>query len=203
MRKENVAVGGAVLTALGASLCCIGPILALVFGVGAFGAATIFASARPYLMVAAVLALAFGFYRIYFRREACAHGEECATKPASRAMRLSLWIAAVAVLVFALSPYYVGTLARHLSANREAAGAESTAAAQPATAQEIFKVSGMTCAGCETTIRLALEQTAGVRRVEVSYDRGEAVVEYNSNVTNSDKLCVAINETGYTCKLPK
>lgn len=208
MRKENVAVGGAVLTALGASLCCIGPILALVFGVGAFTAATVFASARPYLLAAAVLALAFGFYRLYFRREAssssCAPGEACATRPASRAARLSLWIASAMVLVFALSPYYVGTLARHLTANREATGAEeSTTAAQPATAQETFKVSGMTCAGCETTIKLALERTPGVSRAEVSYDRGNAVVEYDPKVTSTDKLCAAINETGYKCELPK
>ena len=203
MIRENVAVGGAVLTALGASLCCVGPILALVFGISAFGAATVFAAARPYLLVAAVLALAFGFYRVYIRREACAPGEACATGPASRATRLSLWLASVAVLIFALSPYYVGILARQLSANREAAGAQPTTAAQPATARETFKVSGMTCAGCETTIKLALERTPGVRSSEVSYDRGEAVVEYNPNITTTDKLCAAINETGYTCELPK
>lgn len=198
MSKENVAVSGAVLTAIGASLCCIGPILTLVFGVGAFGAATIFASARPYLLVAAVLALAVGFYRLYLRREACAPGEACPTKPTSRVARLTLWTASVAVLIFALSPYYVGTLARHLSPKREIAEAP-----QSVTARETFKVSGMTCAGCETTIKLALEQTPGVKRAEVSYDRGEAVVEYDSAVTNTDKLRAAINETGYTCEPPK
>ena len=198
MSKENVAVSGAVLTAIGASLCCIGPILTLVLGVGAFGAATIIASARPYLLVAAVLALAFGFYRLYFRREACARGEACATKPASRVAHLALWTASVAVLIFALSPYYVGTLARHLSAKREIAEAP-----QPVIARETFKVSGMTCAGCETTIKLALEQTRGVRVAEVSYEQGEAVVEYDPTLTNADQLRAAINETGYTCELPK
>lgn len=198
MSKENVAVGGAVLTAIGASLCCIGPILTLIFGVGAFGAATISASARPYLLVAAVLALAFGFYRLYLRREACAPGEACSPKPPSRAARLALWTASVAVLILALSPYYVGTCARHLSAKREVAGAP-----QSVTARETFKVSGMTCAGCETTIKLALEHTPGVRSAEVSYERGEAAVEYDPTLTNTDKLRAAINETGYTCELPK
>lgn len=203
MKKENIAVGGAVATALGASLCCIGPLLFVAFGVGAFGAAAVFASARPYLLAAAVLALAFGYFRIYFRREACVPGEACATKPVSRAARLSLWLASVAVLVFALSPYYVGTLARYLATIKKDASAESRAAVQPAIAQETFKVSGMTCAGCETTIKLALEQTPGVRRADVSYDRGEAVVEYDSNAANTEKLRAAINETGYTCELPK
>lgn len=149
-------------------------------------------------MVASVLALAFGFYRLYFRREVCAPGEACATKPASRVARITLWTASVAVLIFALSPYYVGTLARHLSSNRE-----NVKAAQSVTARETFQVSGMTCAGCETTIRLALDQTPGVRSAEVSYDRGEAVVEYDTTLTNTDKLRAAINETGYTCELPK
>lgn len=203
MKKENIAIGSAVLTALGASLCCVGPLLAFAFGVSAFGAATVFASARPYLLAAAVPALAFGFYRVYFRREACAHGEACATRPVSRAARLSLWLASIAVLIFALSPYYVGTLARHLGTNKEAADAESTSVTEPAIARETFKVSGMTCAGCETTIKLALEQTPGVRSAEVSYERGAAVVEYDPNVTTTDKLHAAINETGYTCELPK
>jgi len=61
----------------------------------------------------------------------------------------------------------------------------------------------MTCAGCETTIKLALEKTAGVQSAEVSYERGEAVVQYDPNLTNTDKLRIAINETGYTCDLPK
>lgn len=203
MRKENVAVGGAVLTALGASLCCVGPILALTFGVGAFGAAAVFAPARPYLLAAAALGLAFGFYRLYFRREApCAPGEGCATKPAGRTARLSLWIAAAAVLVFALSPYYVGTLARHLSANGEAADAEPTAA-RPAAARAAFKVTGMTCAGCEATIKLALEQTAGVKSAEVSYDRGEAVAEYDPNVTTPEKLGKVISDAGYPAEIAR
>lgn len=200
MKKESVAVGGAVLTALGASLCCLGPLLALTFGVGAFGAATTFASARPYLLGAAVLALAFGFYRIYYGREACAPDGTCATKPVSRTTRLSLWLASVAVLIFALSPYYVGALTRRLGPHQEK---EAAATAQPATARVTFNVSGMTCAGCETTIKLTLEQTPGVRRAEVSYERGEAVVEYDPNVTSTDKLRAVINETGYTCELPK
>ena len=45
--------------------------------------------------------------------------------------------------------------------------------------------------------------TPGVRSAEVSYDRGEATVEYDPNATTLDKLRKAIDETGYTCELPK
>ena len=206
MREERLPTGGAVLAAAAASLCCIGPLLFVLLGLGAFGAATAFDAARPYLLVAAALLLAFGFYRAYFRRGAatCSPGEACATKPANSAGRAALWIAAVAVLAFTLSPYYAGALARRVitkPATPEAAPA--TAARQPTVAKAAFKVSGMTCAGCETTIKLALDRTPGVRNSEVSYDRGEAVVEYDPAVTTPEKLREAISETGYPAEVKR
>lgn len=206
MREERLATGGAVLAAAAASVCCLGPLLFVLLGLGAFGAAAAFDAARPYLLGAAVLFLAFGFYRAYFRRVAdtCAPGEACATKPASRAGRASLWIAAAAVLAFALSPYYAGALALRMTAKSAAPGtAPAASVPQPVAAKAVFKVSGMTCAGCETTIKLALEKTPGVRSSEASYDRGEAVVEYDPAVTTPEKLREAISATGYPAEVKR
>jgi len=61
----------------------------------------------------------------------------------------------------------------------------------------------MTCASCETTIRLALERTPGVRGAEVSYARGEAVVEYDPGTVTPEKLRDAINGTGYKAELAR
>ena len=84
--ESQFTILGALVAGLVASLGCLGPLLFAVLGLGAFGAAGIFAAARPYLLVLAVLLLAFGFYRAYFRREqACAPGEACA---ASRVKKL-------------------------------------------------------------------------------------------------------------------
>src|SRR5918911_2377455 len=115
--RGKLTTGGAVAAAAAGSLCCIGPLLFVVLGVGAFGASALFETLRPYLLGLAVLLLAFGFYRAYFRRvgTSCAPGAACASKSASRATRLSLWVSAFAVLAFTLSPYYAGTLARRLS----------------------------------------------------------------------------------------
>lgn len=197
MKGERLATGGAVLTAAAASLCCVGPLLFVLLGLGTFGAAAVFETARPYLLAASVLSLSFGFYRVYFRREAtaassCAPGEACAEKSASRAGRISLWVASAAVLAFALSPYYAGPLARRLTAQPAA-----PASARRPAAKAVFQVSGMTCAGCETTVRLALEKTPGVLSAEVSYERSEAVVQYDAAATTPGKLLDAINETGY------
>ena len=97
MKEEKILTGGAIIAAIAASLCCIGPLLFAVLGLGAFGAASVFEAGRPYLLDFAVLALAFGFHRAYFRRELCAPGEACAIKPAGRVNRVFLWVASAAV----------------------------------------------------------------------------------------------------------
>jgi mercuric ion transport protein len=222
MMKERAVVGGAVVAGLLASLCCVGPLLFVLLGVSAFGAATAFESARPYLMAGSVLLLAVGYYRTYFRRsETCAPGEACATKPTSRVNRVGLWVASIAVLAFAMTPYFAGSLAARLGdrkavseqlqqedccvADRPAPATASLAPAAPSsdTTTATLKVTGMTCAGCEVGIRLALEQTPGVRRAEVSYERGEAAVEYDPKTTTPDKLREAIKQAGYSCELPR
>src|SRR5215216_4568953 len=103
MIKEKAVVGGAVVAGFLASLCCIGPLLFVLLGVSAFGAATAFESARPYLLAGSVLLLALGYYWTYFRRrEECAPGEACATKPVGRVNLVGLWVASIAVLAFAV-----------------------------------------------------------------------------------------------------
>lgn len=207
MEKEKLSLGGAVIAAFAASLCCVGPVLFATLGLGAFGAATIFEAARPWLLGAAIIALGFGFYRVYGRKQpACAPGAACDAKPVNRAGRVGLWLAALLVTAFALSPYYIGSLAARLTSRAAVSVAPTTgaqksrAADQAEAARATFVVEGMTCAGCETTLRLALERAAGVRRAEVSYKSGEAVVDYDPTLTAPDRLRAAIDETGYKVK---
>jgi hypothetical protein len=108
--KENVLVGGAVFAAVASSLCCVLPLVAVVFGLGASGAASAFETFRPYLLALAFAALAFSFYQVYFRREKCAEGESCATKPVGRINQMFLWIGVLMIFAFALAPYYTSYL---------------------------------------------------------------------------------------------
>jgi mercuric ion transport protein len=139
MKEKRLAVGGAVIAAIAASLCCVGPVLFAALGLGAFGAASVFQSARPYLLAGAVLLLAVGFYWTYFRRQAaCAPGEVCATKPVGRIGRAGLWIATIAVLAFALAPYYAGHIASVLARWQPAATRAS--GAQPADVVQVLQI---------------------------------------------------------------
>lgn len=207
MKEKCLAVGGAVIAAIAASLCCVGPVLFAAFGLGAFGAASVFEGARPYLLSGAVLLLAIGFYWTYFRRSAaCAPGEACATKPVSRIGRAGLWIASIAVLAFGLAPYYIGHLASVLSRRQPLATAASAlpsdqnASSQASLETVVVTVDGMSCSACEIPIKDALARTPGVRTADVSYKRGDARIEFDPKGTNIDQIRRAIDSTGYKAK---
>jgi hypothetical protein len=58
MDKDKLALGGSVLSAIAASLCSIGPLVAVVVGASGFAAAGLFAQWRPLLLTIAALMLA-------------------------------------------------------------------------------------------------------------------------------------------------
>lgn len=108
--KENVTIGASLLAAVTASLCCIGPLAAVLLGVGSFGAAAMFESWRPYLLSLAFALLAAAFYLTYRRKEvACADGA-CQITSASRSNKVLLWIATIVITLVAAFPYYSASL---------------------------------------------------------------------------------------------
>lgn len=97
---------GAVLAAFGASLCCIGPLLFVTFGVGA-GLASTFEPLRPLFTVLAVAGLALGFYTVYGSKPRTKEADTCGVpgdvceRPRSRSRdKVILWTATVLALVF-------------------------------------------------------------------------------------------------------
>lgn len=60
-----------------------------------------------------------------------------------------------------------------------------------------LSVRGMTCAACPITIKKALLNVAGVQKVEVSYEKKEAVVTFDDAKVNVDALTEATKRAGY------
>lgn len=64
--------------------------------------------------------------------------------------------------------------------------------------QTKFNIDGMHCASCAEDIRETLEETAGVERVEVSYDDRQATVSYDERVTQPQTFVKKLQDLGYT-----
>src|SRR5437660_12704360 len=92
--KAALAATGGVVAAVGSTLCCAGPLVAVALGLSGAGLAATFEPLRPYFVTATVLALGFGFVEL--RREekrACEPNTLCASTIARRRMKWALWTA--------------------------------------------------------------------------------------------------------------
>ena len=66
-----------------------------------------------------------------------------------------------------------------------------------ATKTVTIRVSGMKCGNCSSSVAKALKATAGVKDVEVSSAKGEALITYDDEKVNEAKLREVINGTGF------
>ncbi len=60
-----------------------------------------------------------------------------------------------------------------------------------------LRVTGMTCEGCENTVKEAVNKVEGVSTTEASYTAELATISYDTTLTNVEKLSAVINDLGY------
>ncbi len=60
-----------------------------------------------------------------------------------------------------------------------------------------IKIEGMSCGHCVARVEKALKSLDGVKTAEVSLEKKEAKVEYDSTKIEIDKFKDAVKDTGY------
>jgi copper chaperone CopZ len=61
-----------------------------------------------------------------------------------------------------------------------------------------FHIEGMHCDSCAVDIKETLETTAGVRKVDVTFKRKTAIVDFNDETVQQATLVKKIQDLGYT-----
>ena len=89
-----------VLAGIGASVCCVGPLVLLALGIsGAWiGTLTALEPYRPLFVGLTLLFLGLAFRNLYVVPQVCAPGTPCADPKTSRRQRLTFWTVAVLML---------------------------------------------------------------------------------------------------------
>ncbi len=115
---SGATIAGAVVSAFLASLCCLGPLLLALLGLGGAGLLVKFERYRPYFMVLTLGLLGLGFYFTYRKPKVAAaagvqSGPECDCEhpKANRLGKVMLWVATVFVVGFLAFPYLAAALA--------------------------------------------------------------------------------------------
>ena len=159
-KKERRTIAGVIVTALAASVCCIGPLVLLGLGVGGawIGNLTALEPFRPYLMAVTLGVLGYAFYRIYKpKAEDCEPGSFCENPKSHRINKITLWISTVFVLGLLATPYVVAELAA-----RENADADRLSRQLADLKEVTLDVPGMNCEACPFTVQKSLKQLDGV-----------------------------------------
>jgi hypothetical protein len=97
----------AIGSVLAASSCCL-PVLPFLFAAGAAGSSPFLTAARPYLLAASVLFIAWGFYQAW-------RAKQCQGKP-SMVSAFLLWTSAVFVIIAIFFPQVMANAAANLVA---------------------------------------------------------------------------------------
>lgn len=189
-------IGAGILSAIAASLCCITPVLALIAGSSGIVSFSWLEPARPYLIGVTVLVLGFAWYqKLKLQKE-----ENCCVTDAlpagktgkSKFIQSKSFLAIVTVFAFLMLafPYYSKIF-------------------YPETEREIiiidksniqiagFKISGMTCEGCEEHVKREVNKLRGIIKADVFYEKENAEIQFDNSKTNITEIEQAINLTGY------
>lgn len=193
LRKASL--GGSIVAAITASLCCIGPLVAVALGAGGFAASAVFEKWRPVFLGVTFALLALAWYLTYREpKENCEEGAACATKPVAKWNKVVLWFATALVLTVAAFPSLSSAILRRVQSN---SGAAVSAVGPANDAVLKLKIPSMDCAACAAGIQAMLRRQTGVQSAQVSFDTKEAVVRYDAATISPEKIVATIDRTGF------
>ena len=189
-----MALGGSVLSAIAASLCCIGPLMAVIVGASGFAAAGLFAQWRSLFLTITALMLAAAWYLTYRHPKAdhCS-AEGCPQNPVAKWNKVVLWLATAFVIAIAAFPIYSGAAARLLVP----AGASDSGSSQVKLATLQVNIPSMDCGACAASIQAKLNKQDGVQAAQVDFATKSAVIRFDPGKLSPERVTALIDETGF------
>ncbi len=102
------AMATAAAATIGASLCCIGPLVLLSLGIGGTWVSSLTALTpyRPYFIGITLLFLFLAFRKLYLIPRSCKIGTACAIPSTLRNQRIIFWAVTVILAALLTFPYY-------------------------------------------------------------------------------------------------
>ncbi len=194
--QDKIVSIGSIFTAFLASLCCLGPALLAIAGVGSVGFLSVFEAYRPYLIGLTVLLLATGLFFAYRGKKVECEDGTCKIESAGKWNKILLWVAALVAVFFLSFPYLnINSLFTKVYQNKEGIDKMNL--------QEVFiPVEGMTCSGCEKNVESAVSRMEGISEIIADHTKSQALVKFDKNKTSVVKIVEVINaETGYKAQV--
>lgn len=177
-----------ILSALVASLCCLGPLVLVLVGLGTLGLGAFFGRYHWWFILAAIALLTIA-WRSYVKEK-----RRCDTARCEMAQgKTTKWTLTLASAVVAA---FVGlNLYTYASQSHSAVTTTPESSSHLSTVK--IPVDGMTCFTCELTVESSLKRLPGVQEADAKVTEQAAYVRYDPSKVSIDDMVAAINKTGY------
>jgi copper chaperone CopZ len=183
-----------ILSVLIASICCVGPLLLILLGLGSLGIGAAIGKYHWYFIVAALVLIAFS-WRSYLKKKKTCNLKGCQMEN-KRITLVILTLSTLIVSIFVALSLYTYMVQKDFSRG-------ITKSKLIETKTTIIPVEGMTCFTCEIAVSSSLKKINGVVDAKASAKEGKVYVKYDPSKTTIKQLIETINKTGYRASLPE
>jgi len=179
----NKTIYSTIITAILASLCCIGPLAVLFLGSTSIGLYSIFEPLRPIFGILSVITLVIAYSKIFKEGKAdCCNTEEL-KKSFSKQKRI---LKSITPIVFVLLAFPYFTAGLHGDNTGDQSGMKSE-----------WVIEGMTCEGCAAGMERVLTATDGMNSCNVSYEKGIMICYTDESNLSPNEISVLVNRNGF------
>ncbi len=107
-KKSWISIG-AVAAAIGASICCIGPLLLLSLGISGAWISTLssFESIRPIFIILSLIFIVLGYRKLYLLPRNCNENKQCESTKVEKKQKFTFWIGSFLIILLLAFPWYV------------------------------------------------------------------------------------------------
>lgn len=173
-------------------MCCLGPVLLVLVGLGSLGFGALLGRYHWWFIGVAMALLTYA-WRSYVKETRRCRTEACEMVQGKTTKTVLILASAVVAAFVGLNLY---TYAGHHRTDARPGPA-------PGLAQVIIPVEGMTCATCELTVASSLKRLPGVHVVKARVTDQMARVDYDPSKVTVEQMLAAINRTGYRARRPE
>lgn len=101
--KSTGTFAGIIVSAILASICCIGPLFIAILGIGSIGIFSSLERYRPLFILITFGVLGTAFYLTYRKKK---NADACCELKRDRIKKIALWVIAIIAVVLLLFPYF-------------------------------------------------------------------------------------------------
>ena len=190
MKPEKLGI----VSALVASVCCVGPMVLVLLGLGSLGVGAVLGRYHWWFILVAIGLLTYA-WRSYVKEAYRCRTEACEMARGKTTRTALILASGVVALFVGLNVYTYASQSRGADLRMASPGNKTVIST-------VIPVEGMTCFTCELTVESSLKRLSGVQSVDAKVNERAAYVMYDPNQIHLEQLIAAINQTGFRASRP-